>query len=95
MHYNAIAVAIMVLYSTTTVDSRYFGSLKYGHTSIYRPFGLARNASYNYVFCTKLTLKNGHSLFCLPASAGCPKQGFQYSFIRIIITAGYDVLGVV
>ena len=49
MHYNAIAVAvaIMVLYSTTT---RYSGSLKYGHTSIYRPFGLARNASYNYVF---------------------------------------------
>ncbi len=31
-----------------TVDSRYSGSLKYGHLNIiiYRPFGLARNASY-------------------------------------------------
>ncbi len=42
------------------------------------------------VYCTKLTLRYGHSLFRLPASAGCPKQGnFMY------ITAGYDVLGVV
>ena len=47
MHYNAIAVAIMVLYSTTTVDSRYSGSLSTA-TSIYRPFGLARNASYMF-----------------------------------------------
>ncbi len=36
-------------------------------TLIYRPFGLARNASYNYVYCTKLTLKYGHSLFRIPA----------------------------
>ena len=30
----------------------------------------------------------------VPASAGCPKQGFQYNFI-CVLRAGYDVLGVV
>ncbi len=49
----------------------------------YRPFGLARNASY-YVYCTKLALKYSHSLFCIPASAGCPKQDFQPNFIRVL-----------
>ncbi len=72
-----------------TVDSRYsgplkygplkYGPLKYGHLDNYTGhyFGLAQNASYYYVYCTKLTLKYGHSLFRIPASAGCPKQGFQ------------------
>ncbi len=58
-----------------TVDSRYSGSLKYGHLDI-PAIGLARNASYMF--------KYGHSLFCLPASAGGPKQGFQCNFIRIL-----------
>ncbi len=40
----------------------------------------------------KTQLKYGHSLFRIPASAGCPKQGFQ---CNTCITAGYDVWGVV
>ena len=54
-----------------TVDSRYSGSLKYGHLDIPAIwFGME---CYLYVYCTKLTLKYGHSLFRLPASADCPK----------------------
>ncbi len=43
------------------------------------------------IIMLKLNLKYGHSLFRILASAGCPKLGFQCTFI----TAGYDVLGVV
>ena len=47
---------------------------------------MARNASYNIMFTAhaKLTLKYGHSLFRLLASAGCPKQDFQCNFIRVL-----------
>ncbi len=34
----------------------------------------------SYVYCTKLTLKYGHSLFCLPPSAGCPKHIILYVY---------------
>ncbi len=56
---------------TYTVGSRYSGSLKYGHLDI--PAIWFGTECYLYVYCTKLTLKYGHSLFRLPASAGCPK----------------------
>ncbi len=62
--------------SLYTVDSRYSGPLKCGHLDI--PAVWFGTECYLYVYCTKLTLKCGHSLFRIPAN----KQGFQCNFIR-------------
>ena len=70
--------------STCTVDSRYSGSLKHGHLDI--PAIWLGTECKLYVYCTKLALKYGHSLFRIPASACWLSQTrfFQCNFIRVL-----------
>ncbi len=67
---------------TYTVGSRYSSSLKCGHLDI-PAIGWARNASYYYVYCTKLTpsMATRYSVY---RPAGCPKLCFQCNFVRLL-----------
>ncbi len=77
-----------------TVDSRYSGSLKYGHLDIpaiwlYRHGMLAIRLLHK----THPEVRPLAIPYTGQYSAGCPKQGFNV--ILHVYYAGYDVLGVV
>ncbi len=70
-----IKVAISVDFTIySTLLTCYSGFLKYSHLDI--PAIILVWLAID-VYCTKLALNCGHSLFPILASTGCPKLGFQ------------------
>ena len=82
---HAYYLSALELYASIQLQySRYSGSLKYGHLNIIIP---PINLVWHRLLARCLLHNNTrYSVYCM-ASTGCPKLGFQCTFI----TAGYDV----